>query len=110
MPEMLASRRLQAVSELRVKRDLSKTALSEELLQEVLRHQGLKVLDLGGTFCKLLTTVEPRRLARALTKMEEVNLTYAGLTWCHQAGGRCKLSSLPSVNAPTSCRNWIWTS
>ena len=81
MPELLGSRRLQAVRELRVKSDNSQLTVSDELLQEVLKHQGLKVLDLGGTFCNLLTTVEPGLLARAVTKMEEVNLSCTGLTW-----------------------------
>ena len=93
---------LERIFRLLPSRDLKMVVLVSWKWREVEEAPGLKVLDLGGTFCKLLTTVEPRRLARALTKMEEVNLTYAGLTWCHQAGGRCKLSSLPSVNAPTS--------
>ena len=66
MPEVLDSRRLAAVRRIRVE------DASEELLEAVARHQGLRRVDLPSN---ILTLVESTLLAKALSKIEEVFVT-----------------------------------
>jgi hypothetical protein len=66
MPEVLDSRRLAAVRRICVEE------ASEELLEAVARHQGLRTAYLPST---VLTLVKPNLLAKALSKIEEVFVT-----------------------------------
>ena len=65
MPEVLDSRRLQAVRRVEV------TEVSEELLQAVVRHPGLREMVVQYTS---LSSVDPELLAQAVTQLEEVAL------------------------------------
>jgi len=71
MPEVLDSRRLQAVRTLEVRE------VSEELLQAVVRHPGLKVMVVVMAY---FSSVDPELLAQAVTQLEEVMLWYSYLT------------------------------
>jgi hypothetical protein len=71
MPRVLGWRRLQAVRWLKVE------AMSEELLQAVARHPGLKVMSMQGTN---LYKVIPDLLVRAVTRLEEVEMRVTNLT------------------------------
>jgi len=90
MPEMLDSRRLQAVRRIVVEHDGSDwneeegedptgegVKRIEELLQVVARHPGLKELDLEELFdhSNYPSSIDPLVLAQAVIAMEEVNLT-----------------------------------
>ena len=70
-PEVLRSRRLQAARELRLAK------VGEEVLQAVVRHQGLRRLEMGRVF---LAAVEPGLLALAMTRLEGVDISHTDLT------------------------------
>merc|ERR1719509_190870 len=72
MPEVLDSRRLQAVSRMEMEEG------SEELLQAVVRHPGLKVMVVQWN--TNLSSVDPELLAQAVTQLEEVELVDTDLT------------------------------
>ena len=79
MPEVL-DRRLQAVRRVEVRE------VSEELLQAVVRHPGLKVMKILNTSL----SVDPELLAQAVTQLEEVELVDNRLTpgpWPPAGGG-----------------------
>ena len=61
MPEVLDSRRLQAV------RRMEAREVSEELLQAVVRHPGLKEMVVRNS---ILSSVDPELLAQAVTKLD----------------------------------------
>ena len=60
--------------------------MSEELLQAMVRHPGLKELDIWGTILsraptsKELSSANPTLLAQAVTQMKEVDLSFTNLT------------------------------
>merc|ERR1719319_437600 len=64
--EFLDSRRLQAVRRIEVREEVE---VSEELLQAVVRHPGLKEMRVQSTD---LSAVDPELLAQAVTQLEEV--------------------------------------
>ena len=70
MPEVLATRRMMLVRTLKVQ---NWDCLSGELLEAVMRHPGLRRLDLRGAN---LSSLEPGLLARAVAGMEEVQMGY----------------------------------
>ena len=74
MVERMGSRRLQGVRRMVVERDVEVT---EELLEAVVRHQGLRELNMTGVD---LSNVEPRILASTVNKMEKANLWGTKLT------------------------------
>ena len=74
MPERLSCSRLQAVRELRVE---WRVDVSEEMLQAVARHQGLRVMGMGGAH---LSLVDPGLLARVVNRLEEVEMWSLDLT------------------------------
>ena len=66
VPERLESRRMRAVRELRVT-----VEVSEEVLQAMARHQGLRVVKMATANLSLL---EPGQLAMVVARSEEVDL------------------------------------
>jgi len=85
MPEVLQlsaaldSRRLQAVRrvEAHMVARYWETEKSEELIQVVVRHTGLKEMEIDSTD---LSSVDPELLAQAVTQLEEVKLVSTNLT------------------------------
>ena len=71
MPQLLKSRRMKTV------RKLTLETVSDELLQAVIRHKGLREIDANGTD---LSGVEASLLARAVTGMEDVDIEDTQLT------------------------------
>jgi len=78
MPEVLASRRLQALRRIEV------WEVSEELLQAVIKHPELKVMELDAD----LSSLHPELLAQAVTQLEEVELSNGQVT-IQQAAAIC---------------------
>jgi len=95
MPEVLGSSRLQAVRRMVVS---EVREVSEELLQAVVRHPGLKVMEVG--FDSSLSSVDPELLAQAVTQLEEVVLANNHLTTqqvtaiCTTMAGNSQLKTL----------------
>ena len=73
-PEVLGWRRLQAARQLQLG---GRLAVTEELLQAVVKHPGLSKLSLGQTN---LTSLEPGLLARAVARLQELQLSYTCIT------------------------------
>ena len=71
MPEVVSTRRLGAV------RALTAGAVSEDLLQAVLRHRGLRRLELPNIN---VSAVRPELLGRLVGRLEDVNLFHTFLT------------------------------
>jgi len=78
MPEVLASRRLRALRRIEV------WEVSEELLQAVIKHPELKVMELDAD----LSSLYPELLAQVVTQLEEVELSNGQVT-TQQADAIC---------------------
>jgi len=77
MPEVLDSRRLQAVRRMEVRQVRN---MSEELLQAVVRHPGLREMAILYTDLSSVNPHVPQLLAQAVNQMEEANLYISQLT------------------------------
>ena len=75
MPEQMSLKRLQCVTKLDIKAQM----VSDELMEAVTIHPGLKRIDINQGFTNL-SSVRPELLTKALIKMEDVRLEDASLT------------------------------
>ena len=81
MPELMSLKRLQCVTKL----DIRAQMVSEELMEAVAIHPGLRRVDTNPGFTNLpgftdLSSVRPELLTKALSKIEDVRLEDASLT------------------------------
>ena len=98
--EALDSRRLKSA------RMLSVEEVTNEVLEAVVRHQGLRLMKVEDA---VLSTVDPNLLARAVTRLEELEMEFSQLTLKQReailtsiSGGDCQLKKL-NISSMYSC-------